>query len=89
MKNLGMQNIETQRLVLRKFTLKDADDMFRNWANDGEVTKFLTCPTHSDIEVSKKVFKLHSKSCISADHQSDDIHDFIFILWNCFPIFIV
>lgn len=58
MKNIGTQNIETQRLVLRKFTLKDADDMYRNWANDGEVTKFLTWPTHSDVEVSKKVLNI-------------------------------
>lgn len=58
MKNIGTQNIETQRLVLRKFTLNDADDMYRNWANDDEVTKFLTWPTHSDVEVSKKVLNI-------------------------------
>jgi len=55
MKNLGTKTIETQRLMLRKFILNDADDMYGNWANDDEVTKHLTWPTHTDVEVTKKV----------------------------------
>ncbi len=27
--------------------------MYRNWASDDEVTKFLTWPTHSDVEVTR------------------------------------
>ncbi|MCM8711787.1 GNAT family N-acetyltransferase [Clostridium sp. SYSU_GA19001] len=55
MKNLGTKTIETKRLILRKFTLSDAEDMYKNWASDDEVTKFLTWPSHSDVEVSRKV----------------------------------
>ncbi|MDD5985055.1 MAG: GNAT family N-acetyltransferase, partial [Turicibacter sp.] len=43
----GTQRIETERLILRPFKLSDANDMFKNWASDDEVTKYLTWPTHS------------------------------------------
>ena len=51
----GTKTIETDRLILRQFTMEDAEPMFRNWANDDEVTKHLTWPTHSDVEVTKMV----------------------------------
>lgn len=57
----GTITLETERLVLRKFTKEDAMDMFNNWASDSEVTKHLTWPTHSSIEVSKEVVRLWIK----------------------------
>ena len=51
----GTQTIETDRLILRRFTMADAEPMYRNWANDDEVTKFLTWPTHSRVEITKMV----------------------------------
>ena len=51
----GTQTIETERLILRQFTMDDAEPMFRNWASDDQVTKHLTWPTHTDVEVSKMV----------------------------------
>lgn len=58
MKHLGTKTIETDRLTLRKFTLDDAEDLFNNWANDVEVAKFLTWPTHSNIEISKSLITM-------------------------------
>lgn len=55
MKHLGTMNIETDRLFLRQFTLDDAGAMYRNWASDPEVTKFMTWPTHSSVEISSMV----------------------------------
>lgn len=55
MQHLGTVAIETPRLLLRRFTIEDAADMFENWANDDDVTRFLTWPTHSSIEVSQTV----------------------------------
>lgn len=55
MKHQGTKKIETQRLLLRPFTPEDADAMFRNWASDPEVTKYLTWPAHADVEISKLV----------------------------------
>lgn len=55
MNNLGTVEIETERLLLRRFKKSDAADMFDNWASDNEVTKYLTWPSHSEIDVSKIV----------------------------------
>lgn len=41
MQPVGTQPIETNRLILRRFQLGDAEPMFRNWATDPEVTRFL------------------------------------------------
>ena len=63
----GTQSIETERLVLRRFSIDDAEAMYRNWASDPEVTKYLTWPTHTGVEVSRAVLK----DWISAYSQSD------------------
>ena len=55
MKHKGTVRLETDRLILRPFTLEDALPMFRNWASDEEVTRFLTWPTHKDVEVTGRV----------------------------------
>lgn len=55
MKHLGSRTLETDRLVIRAFVPEDAAPMYRNWASDPEVTKFLTWPTHQSEEVSVQV----------------------------------
>ena len=57
MLHCGTQRLETERLILRKFTKEDAAAMYKNWASDDEVTKYLTWPTHSNIDVSKNVLE--------------------------------
>ncbi|WP_027626347.1 GNAT family N-acetyltransferase [Clostridium lundense] len=51
----GTTSLETGRLILRQFSEKDATEMYNNWASDTEVTKYLTWPTHSSVEVTSKV----------------------------------
>lgn len=41
MKLNGTQTIETERLLLRKYTLDDAEDMYNNWAKYEECFKYL------------------------------------------------
>lgn len=53
----GTKTIETDRLILRRFTMEDAQSMYRNWASDDEVTKYLTWPSHSSAEISQMVLK--------------------------------
>ena len=55
MDHKGTVVLETERLILRRFVPEDAETMYRNWASDPEVTRFLTWPTHSDVEITKKV----------------------------------
>lgn len=55
MRHVGTRRLETERLILRQFTVDDAAAMFKNWASDDEVTRFLTWPTHTGVEVSRSV----------------------------------
>jgi ribosomal-protein-alanine N-acetyltransferase len=51
----GTNTIETERLVLRKFKIEDAEGMYKNWATDKEVTKFLTWKIHESVEFTKNL----------------------------------
>ncbi len=55
MKYLGTRPIETNRLILRKFKLTDAEDMYKNWASDDDVTKYITWATHKNIGETDEV----------------------------------
>lgn len=57
MQDLGTKVLETPRLILRPFTVDDAPAMFANWASDGEVTKYLTWPTHTDPAVTRAILE--------------------------------
>ena len=61
MEHKGTVKLETDRLILRKATMDDAQDMFDNWASNPNVTKFMTWPTHSNIEITKMV---QSNNCL-------------------------
>ena len=52
MNKAGTQRIETDRLILRRFRVEDAEEMYANWASDPEVTRFLTWPPHASVDVT-------------------------------------
>ena len=43
----GTIEIRTNRLLLRKYRLSDAEEMFKNYANDARVTKYLSWKIYS------------------------------------------
>ncbi len=55
MKHCGTRQLETDRLILRRFVNEDAAAMYKNWASDDAVTKYLMWPTHSSEEISRRV----------------------------------
>lgn len=55
MNHLGTKVIETPRLRLRPFTLEDAPAMYKNWACDPEVTRYLTWPAHGDVRETLEI----------------------------------
>lgn len=57
MNHCGTQRLETGRLILRRYVNADAAAMYKNWASDQEVTRFLTWPTHPNQEVSGRVIE--------------------------------
>jgi len=55
MKHVGTLNIETDRLVLRRYRMTDAEDMFRNWVTEQEVSRFWSWEPHRDMEETRSV----------------------------------
>lgn len=47
------KRIETERLLLRELRVEDAEHIYKTWASDPRVTKFMTWPTHESVEVTK------------------------------------
>ncbi|MDE7259818.1 MAG: GNAT family N-acetyltransferase [Lachnospiraceae bacterium] len=70
MNHKGTILLETNRLILRKFVIEDSEAMYNNWASEDEVTKFLTWPTHSDVEVTRAVL-----SSWIADYNKADFYN--------------
>ena len=58
MKHLGTKRMETARLILRPFVKEDAPAMYRNWASDPEVTKFLSWPTYKTVDTAHEILGL-------------------------------
>ena len=53
--HLGTKALESDRLLLRRFTMEDAQAMYDNWASDPDVTKYLMWPCHTSVEASKNI----------------------------------
>jgi ribosomal-protein-alanine N-acetyltransferase len=50
MMHKGTVPLETERLILRKHRIEDAEDMFCNWENSEAVTKYLTWTPHKSVD---------------------------------------
>jgi len=57
MKHCGTRVLETDRLILRRYEIGDAAAMYKNWASDSEVTKYLMWQPHSSVTVSHSIIK--------------------------------
>lgn len=75
LRHKGTQTIETPRLILRRARMEDAEAMFRNWANDTEVTRYLTWPPHESIEVTQSLLQ----SWVDR-YQTDDYYQWMIVL---------
>jgi ribosomal-protein-alanine N-acetyltransferase len=53
--HIGTQTIETNRVILRKYNMSDAEDMFRNWVTDPEVSRFFGWEPDKNIEETKSL----------------------------------
>jgi len=56
------EQIETERLLLRKPRMEDASAIFAGWAQDKEVTRYLTWHPHERIEQTQEFVQ----SCLAA-----------------------
>lgn len=58
MNHIGTKTIETNRLILREFKSSDSENMFKNWAGDSKVTKYLSWDTYRSVNDAKEIIKL-------------------------------
>lgn len=57
MEHQGTVLLETERLILRKFTFSDIEASFDNWTNDKLTTKYLTWQPHETIGVTEDIIQ--------------------------------
>lgn len=57
MPHTGTKTLQTKRLTLRRFEAADAEQMFRNWATDPEVTRWMRWEPHADIGVTRAILQ--------------------------------
>ena len=58
MKFIGTKELETERLLLRKVTINDAEKAFEEWCSKSEVEKYVTWSKHKNVEVTKNLFRI-------------------------------
>lgn len=58
-----IERFETERLILRELEESDAEEMFKNWASDDEVTKYVRWTTHKNVEETKEYIKYEHERC--------------------------
>lgn len=52
-----MEELETQRLILRPFSMEDVEQVYRNWASQDEIYQFLPWSAHENIQKTKQVIQ--------------------------------
>ena len=77
MNHCGTFTIETERLLLRKFMVEDAEAMFQNWASDKEVTKFLTWPAYTRLDTA-----IHILNEWTASYEKPDFYQWAIVPKN-------
>lgn len=68
MKHQGTIQLETDRRILRRFAMDDAQDMYKNWAFDYEVAKYLTWQPHKSEEETKEILEDWTSKYINDDY---------------------
>ncbi len=72
MKKVGTKQLETKRLILRKFNIEDATDMYNNWGSDYETSKMLFWDQHKNVEETKDLIKFWLK-----EYEDEDTYRWV------------
>lgn len=54
----GTKTIQTERMILRRFTVEDAQAMYENWACDDRVSRYVSWDAHQSPEETRKILTL-------------------------------
>ncbi|MCL2462267.1 MAG: GNAT family N-acetyltransferase [Defluviitaleaceae bacterium] len=72
---MGTQPLETDRLLLRRYEMPDAEDMFRNWVTDAEAARFWGWEPHKDIGETKALL-----SGWISEYERPDVYHWVIVL---------
>ncbi len=75
MEHKGTITLETERLILRRFTESDAEAAFKNWTSSDAVTKFLRWETYRDISVMRDYINFQLEK-----YKKTDTYDWAIVL---------
>lgn len=75
MEHKGTITLETERLVLRRFTESDAEAAFKNWTSSDAVTKFLRWETYRDISAMRDYINFQLEN-----YKKTDTYDWAIVL---------
>lgn len=70
MEHKGTITLETERLILRRFTAEDTEAAFRNWTSSDTVTKYLRWQTHKDISVTREYINFNLDNFNKPDYYN-------------------
>lgn len=70
MNHKGTIRLETERLVLRRLKIEDANEVFKNWTSDDEVSKYMRWTTHKDIEETRSWLQEEEKNYKNNDYYT-------------------
>ena len=61
-----MEKIIGDRVILRPYTIEDADDMFNNFGSDEEITKYMLRKKYETVDDARKAINYYIK-CYNSD----------------------
>lgn len=70
MKDSRIKTLTTKRLILRELIEEDAEMMFKNWASDDEVSKYVRWSTHKNVEETIEYIKTERENCKTENHYN-------------------
>lgn len=62
--------LETERLILRPLRVSDAERIFSCWANDAEVTRYMSWSTHTSIEDTRAWLRFEEEAVFSSGNYT-------------------
>ena len=66
--HVGTTQIETERLILRKFELSDCNDMLRYWVSDPEIQSLYSEPVYTNEQEVTELLNKYMESCCESSY---------------------
>ena len=70
MNHKGSIKLETERLVLRQLKESDAEEVYKNWTSDDDVSKYMRWSTHKNVEETRGWLREEEKNCKNKNYYT-------------------